>query len=157
MRKKIIEDIGAVILMLAMIVSILSFGSIISECSSKPNAKAKTVQLNTKKNVTKKKWKKVKYMGRYELTAYCNCKKCCGQWAGGRTASGTIPKQGRTVACNSIPFKTKLLIKGKVYTVEDTGGMANNVIDIYFNSHAAALRFGRRQSKVYKLKKKKRK
>lgn len=91
------------------------------------------------------------YLGSYQLTAYCNCSKCCGKWAGGNTASGTTPTAGRTVACNSIPFGTKLLINGHTYTVEDTGNMADNVIDIYFNSHEAALQFGRQYAEVYKI------
>lgn len=88
-------------------------------------------------------------LGTYSLTAYCNCSKCCGQWAGGKTASGTTPTQGRTVACNSLPFGTKISINGNIYTVEDTGNMGGNVIDIYFNSHSEALQFGRRSAKVF--------
>lgn len=88
-------------------------------------------------------------LGTYSLTAYCNCSKCCGKWAGGKTASGTIPTQGRTIACNSLPLGTKVRINGQTYTVEDTGNMSNNVIDIYFNSHSEALQFGRRSAKVY--------
>lgn len=88
-------------------------------------------------------------LGVYSLTAYCNCSKCCGKWAGGATASGTTPTQGRTVACNSLPFGTKISINGNIYTVEDTGNMADNVIDIYFNSHSEALQFGRRSAEVF--------
>lgn len=86
------------------------------------------------------------YIGKFQLTAYCACSKCCGKWAGGSTASGTTPTQGRTVACNSLPFGTKILINGNVYVVEDTGNMANNVIDVFFNSHQEALNFGRKHN-----------
>lgn len=89
------------------------------------------------------------YLGTYKLTAYCNCSKCCGKWAGRNTASGTVPTAGRTVACNSLSFGTKININGHIYTVEDTGNMADNVIDIYFNSHAAALDFGVKYAEVY--------
>ena len=91
-------------------------------------------------------------IGEYKLTAYCNCEKCCGKWSEfNRTASGTTPQQGRTVACNSLDFGTKIVINGKIYIVEDTGNMTNNVIDIYFNSHEAALNFGVQYAKVYKF------
>ncbi len=92
------------------------------------------------------------YLGKYQLTAYCNCSKCCGQWSGGATASGAMPQVGVTVASNSIPLGTRIHIEGYgTYTVQDTGGMANNVIDIYFGSHEQALAFGRKHGvKVYR-------
>ena len=91
-------------------------------------------------------------IGDYKLTAYCSCEKCCGKWSQfNKTASGTTPQQGRTVACNSLEFGTKIVINGSVYTVEDTGNMGTNVIDIYFNSHEAALNFGVQYAEVYKF------
>lgn len=79
----------------------------------------------------------------YKVTAYCSCSKCCGK-SNGRTASGTKATAGRTVAASSkFAFGTKLNINGQVYTVEDRGGAINgNRIDIYVNSHAAALAWG---------------
>lgn len=92
-----------------------------------------------------------KYIGKFKLTAYCACSKCCGQWADANatTASGTHAMQGRTVACNSLPFGTRIIINGNVYVVEDRGGMANNVIDVFFNSHQEALNFGVKYADVY--------
>lgn len=91
-------------------------------------------------------------LGEYRLTAYCSCEKCCGKWSQfNKTASGTTPKEGRTVACNSLPFGTKLLIDGEEYIVEDTGNMSNNVIDIYFYSHEEALQFGVQSTEVFKI------
>lgn len=92
-----------------------------------------------------------KYIGKFKLTAYCACSKCCGQWADANatTASGTHAVQGRTVACNSLPFGTRIVINGNVYVVEDRGGMANNVIDVFFNSHQEALNFGVQYADVY--------
>ncbi len=91
-------------------------------------------------------------IGTYQLTAYCNCSKCCGQWAGGACADGSMPRVGVTVACNSIPLGTSIYIEGiGNRIVNDTGGMANNVIDLYFGSHEQALAFGRKHGvKVYK-------
>ena len=91
-------------------------------------------------------------IGEYRLTAYCGCEKCCGQWSKyNLTASGTTPQQGRTVACNSLEFGTELVINGNKYVVEDRGGMKGNTIDIYFNSHEAALAFGVQYAKVLKF------
>lgn len=88
------------------------------------------------------------HIGKFKLTAYCSCTKCCGEWAGGPTASGSYPVAGRTVAMAGVPFGTKLSINGHVYTVEDRGTPYGHV-DIYFNSHEEALQFGKKYANVY--------
>lgn len=88
------------------------------------------------------------YLGNFKLTAYCKCSKCCGKWAGSPTASGAWPTAGRTVAMGGVPFGTKLLINGNVYTVEDRGTPYGHV-DIYFNTHSEANAFGRKYADVY--------
>lgn len=92
---------------------------------------------------------KGKYLGNFRLTAYCACASCCGV-STGITASGTVATQGRTVAMYGVPFGTKLLINGTVYTVEDRG-TAYGHVDIFFNSHADALRFGSQRADVYQV------
>ena len=89
------------------------------------------------------------YLGNFTLTAYCNCAQCCGT-AGNLTASGTVPTAGRTVAMAGVPFGTKLLINGNVYTVEDIGTPYGHV-DIYCGSHEEALSFGLQSAEVYQL------
>ena len=89
-----------------------------------------------------------KYLGNFKLTAYCNCAVCCGRWAGGPTASGKMPEQGRTIATGVLPFGTKLNIGGKIYTVEDRGTPYGH-IDIYMKNHADAQAFGVRYADVY--------
>jgi 3D (Asp-Asp-Asp) domain-containing protein len=92
------------------------------------------------------------YLGKFTLTAYCNCKKCCGKWSGGPTASGKMPKEGRTIAVDPkvIPLGSKVIINGKTYAAEDTGSkIKNKRIDVYFNSHSEALKFGEQTAKVY--------
>ena len=86
--------------------------------------------------------------GNFKLTAYCNCAVCCGRWAGGPTASGKMPVQGRTIATGVLPFGTKLNIGGKIYTVEDRGTPYGH-IDIYMERHADAEEFGVRYADVY--------
>lgn len=88
------------------------------------------------------------YLGTYELTAYCACMSCCGK-TDGITASGTQATARRTVGCNSLPLGTVISINGHQYVVEDRGGMSDNVIDIFFDSHEEALNFGRQSADVY--------
>ena len=85
--------------------------------------------------------------------AYCACSKCCGRWSQyGLTASGTAPQQGRTVAVDPdvIPLGTQLTIDGSAgYIAEDTGsGIEGNTLDIYFERHEDALRWGVRKVTV---------
>lgn len=68
------------------------------------------------------------------------------------TKSETIPRAGHTVAADPsiLEMGTKVEIGGIVYTVEDTGESATgNVIDIYFDTHEEAVRFGRQRKEVY--------
>lgn len=80
------------------------------------------------------------------VTAYCKCKTCCGKWAKyGNTASGVKPKQGVTIAATrSIPFGTKVQIAGVgLRTVQDRLAYRyDDRIDLYFDSHMEALKFG---------------
>ena len=89
------------------------------------------------------------YLGNFKLTGYCNCAQCCGT-AGNATASGVMPTAGHTVAMAGVPFGTKLLINGTVYTVEDLGTPYGHV-DIYCSSHSEALSFGLQYADVYQL------
>ncbi len=90
----------------------------------------------------------------FTATGYCPCKKCCGK-TNGITSSGAKAQAGVTVAMpKGYSFGTKLLIKdtkgnllnsGKSYVVQDRGGaIKNKKIDIFFNSHDEALKFGKR-------------
>lgn len=87
--------------------------------------------------------------GRYKVTAYCSCAKCCGK-TNGITASGRKATANHTVAAPStFAFGTELIIGGKTYTVEDRGGaIQGNRIDVYMNSHAEALAWGVRYLNV---------
>ena len=98
------------------------------------------------------------YMGKFTLTAYCSCRKCCGRWSpevtgkASFTESGTNPKQGRTVAVDKsvIPLGTHLMINDHEYIAEDTGSAVDGKhIDIYFSSHSEARAFGKQSAEVY--------
>lgn len=85
--------------------------------------------------------------------AYCACEICCGEWAKyGKTASGTTPEQGRTVAVDPsvIPLGAEIWIDGAgPYTAEDTGsGIDGRTIDVFFDSHEDALAWGKRTVEV---------
>lgn len=58
------------------------------------------------------------------------------------TASGKIAQLNHTIACNTLPFGTKVRINGIIYTVEDTGDMDGNGIDIYVSSADEAYELG---------------
>jgi len=84
------------------------------------------------------------------VSAYCACVKCCGK-TNGITASGAKAKANHTIAAPSTyKFGTKIEIAGMgVYTVEDRGGaITGNKLDIYFDSHSEALKFGRKQLQI---------
>ena len=91
----------------------------------------------------------------YTVTAYCPCKVCCGQWAGGPTASGKMPVAGITVAGpRSIPFGTRVWIEGVGERVvqDRLARKYDGRFDVFFASHKEALRFGKRSLKVKVLK-----
>ncbi len=122
--------------------------------SSKKDKKNKNLKTKAKNKQGKNKSKKksqYKYEGQFKVTAYCRCSACCGK-STGITASGTRATAGRTIAADAskFPFGTQLKIDGHVYTVEDRGGAINgNKIDVYFDSHSAALQWGVRYCEVY--------
>ena len=90
---------------------------------------------------------------KYTVTAYCSCEKCCGKWSKyNKTANGQTPKQGVTCAASrKIPFGTRLNIQGVgVRIVQDRlAKKYDNRIDIYFSNHNDALKFGKKELKVF--------
>ena len=86
------------------------------------------------------------YLGVYDITFYCPCKRCCGK-TDGITATGTKATEGRTIGVDPkvIPYGSQVYIEGMGwYVAEDTGGgIRNNHIDIFMSSHDRALNAGR--------------
>ena len=91
-------------------------------------------------------------LGKFKVTAYCSCSKCCGK-SNGITAAGTKATPNHTIAASSqFPIGTKLKINGTVYTVEDRGGaITGNKIDIYMSTHSQALSWGVRYLNVERV------
>lgn len=91
------------------------------------------------------------YIGKFTVTAYCPCRKCCGSWADGLTASG-VPAGPGIVATDpdAIPLGSTVIIDGTEYLAADTGGsIKGSRIDICMASHQDALAFGVQEKKVW--------
>lgn len=102
-------------------------------------------------------------LGEFRITAYCDCKKCCGKWAENRPldkngnpivigASGKvlIPDYSIAVDPSVIPYGTKVYIDGHEYIAHDTGGTIDgNRIDLYMGSHEDALEWGVRYREIF--------
>lgn len=93
----------------------------------------------------------------FTATAYCPCVSCCGKWAEGRGevvvgALGVELTAGESIAAdwNVLPAGTTVEIEGMgEFTVHDKGGaVKGSRVDIYFDSHAEALAFGRKTVRV---------
>ena len=88
---------------------------------------------------------------RVRTTGYCNCRSCAGKWAGCATASGTRPKEKRTIAVDKrlIHLGTKVKIGNIIYTAEDTGSaIKGKRIDVYYASHRKATAHGVKYQKI---------
>lgn len=92
----------------------------------------------------------MKYVGNFRVTGYDPyCKHCCGK-SDGITSSGRKAEYGVTVGCNSLPAGTQIYLKGYGYfRVDDTGGMANNVIDVACHSHDVCYQMTNNSVEVY--------
>ena len=96
---------------------------------------------------------KADYIVEMEVTAYCPCAKCCGEWADGYTACGKLAHGCFVAAPKSYPFGTILIIPGyndsRPVAVLDRGGaIRGNKLDVFFPTHQDALNWGRRNLMV---------
>lgn len=99
------------------------------------------------------------YIGRYFITAYCDCSKCC--WPStGKTASGTDThysdewNEPTTCAIDRRihGFGEFLMVDGKIYRTEDTGSaVKGHHIDVYRPNHDSVKHFDSHYSSVYKV------
>jgi len=136
---------------------------------------SRIVEHGTVRSMTTSRGEAIRYIDTLEMniTAYCSCPICCGKYSSGNTASGTRATQGRTIAVSysvrksSLPYGTRVYIPyavdwfaargiqvSGIFTVEDVGGgVSNNQIDLYMDTHSQALSWGRKKGKtVYILK-----
>jgi 3D (Asp-Asp-Asp) domain-containing protein len=89
------------------------------------------------------------------VTAYCPCKKCCGEYSDGVTANGhkIRPGDAFVAADKEYPFGTEIIIagykNGQPVKVLDRGGViVGNRLDVFFHSHEEALKWGVRHLSV---------
>lgn len=86
------------------------------------------------------------------VTAYCACIKCCGTSSPGINAAGVKPVAGTSIAGpRRFPLGSRVRIEGmtNVFVMDDRlARKYNSRFDIFFNSHAEALRFGKRSLSV---------
>lgn len=80
----------------------------------------------------------------FKVTAYCPCKKCCGEWSDGFYADGTKVGGLVVAADRSIPLGTIMDIPGYgTAVVRDRGGAIKGArLDVYFDTHQEALNWG---------------
>lgn len=89
------------------------------------------------------------------FSGYCNCSICCGQWSGGPTASGVMPRANHTLAVDAynptLPMGTHIVAGGREYIIEDTGDFDRYGVDfdMYFGDHQAAQDFGHQKMEVF--------
>ena len=94
-------------------------------------------------------------LGQVVTSGYCNCAACCGQWAGGPTASGLYPTASHTIAVDAshpfVPIGTHVIMNGVEYVVEDTGSFAQYGVDfdVYYDDHASAQAHGHQTWEAY--------
>lgn len=100
-------------------------------------------------------------LGEFTITHYCACSKCCGKSedhpAYGITATGTKATEGRTVAVDPrvIPYGAEIVVRfadgsEARLIAEDCGGaIKGNRLDVYMDSHEAALVEGVKTAEVY--------
>ena len=104
-------------------------------------------------------------LGEFILTAYCSCEKCCGRWAKDRPfdengnqlvygSTGILLIPGLSIAVDPdvIPYHSQVEINGHIYIAHDCGGaIKGNRIDVYFDNHEDALKFGVQKAEIYLL------
>ena len=129
---------------------ITSRSSNFREASTNPALTASTTLAKRVEGITPK-------VATFNTSAYCPCMSCCGK-TNGITASGAPASEWYTLAAGSVyPIGTVIYIpyfkdkpNGGWFVVQDRGGaISSDRLDIFYDSHSAALQFGRRYLECY--------
>ena len=87
-----------------------------------------------------------KHLGKFSISHYCSCPICTQTPKGSKTATGHIPREGRTVAVDPkiIPLHSVIYVEDLgTFVAEDVGGaVKGNHLDIYISDHQRALNLG---------------
>ena len=139
--------------------SVIVLDTVVSEPTSQVIEKGANDLISTSRGDIRFREAKVMKASAYDLS-FASTGKRPGQRGYGITASGKTARPG-TVAVDTrvIPLGTKLYVESLDATsdygfaiAEDTGGaIKGNRIDLFYHSNADAMRFGRRNVKVYIL------
>lgn len=93
---------------------------------------------------------------RMKVTAYCRCSKCCGRFSDGKTAClhRIRPRDVFVAADKKWPFGTQMIIPGynqnQPVEVKDRGrSIKGNRLDVYFDNHSQAKKWGSRTVDVF--------
>ena len=93
-------------------------------------------------------------IGEYTIDYYCSCETCRAK-ASKVKATGTPVVEGQTIAVDpdEIPYGTKVIIDGHVFTAEDydTSGKEKH-ISIYVNEHETAQKLNEKKAEVHLVK-----
>ena len=95
--------------------------------------------------------KKTIHLGQFKLTAYCPCYECSESYGRKCAMVGHYCRSNHTVAVDPsvINLGDTILINGKKYKAEDTGGsVVGETIDIFFDTHEEVENFGVRYGDV---------
>ena len=88
----------------------------------------------------------------FSVSAYCPDARCTGRYADGITKAGTRAVESWTVAADPrvLPIGSLIHVEGVgERMVQDIGGAIQNLrLDLYMESHAKALVWGRQQRRV---------
>ena len=90
-------------------------------------------------------------LGSYRITGYCPCYQCSEGW-GRNTSTGATAQSNHTIAVDPsiLPYGSKVMIGGIVYTAEDRGGgVKGKHIDIFVDHHDQTYRVGSQSQEVF--------
>lgn len=98
-------------------------------------------------------------LGEYTITAYCGCEKCCGEWSSDSVIGAGGVELIEGVHCAGVlPIGTIVEVGDiGVYEIQDRPASwvakkyNDKIIDIYFENHEDAVRFGKTTANVKKI------
>ena len=98
-------------------------------------------------------------LGEYTITAYCGCEKCCGEWSSDPVIGAGGVELVEGVHCAGVlPIGTIVEVGDiGVYEVQDRPASwvakkySDRIIDVYFENHEDAVKFGKRTANVKKI------
>lgn len=98
-------------------------------------------------------------LGEYTITAYCGCEKCCGEWSSYPVIGAGGVELAEGVHCAGVlPIGTIVEIDDVgVYEIQDRPASwvakkyNDRIIDIYFENHEDAVKFGKTTANVKKI------